>query len=280
MSSIMHNSQQADEELAFLKRQLEMLNKDHDSLHLENVNLRKQLGRAEQSLKECLWDDQESTSLSPAWGDMLAYLNHQDPFPTIMYQMVKRGGILWGQLREQLAAVTQERDRWMEDSQRQSRTIQRLADAAEDRNKVDAARAALHAEELAAMKQERYKAIKNESAIRTLMECYQLGGCTDYERLARDLAASQASEQQLREAAKLFKAYASVDVTDACGYEQAVAAVKSQLDTTALDRSNKLYAAGVLEEFRKRFSSSYMTQHFIVGQISEKAEQLRKEAGE
>jgi len=35
-----------DEELAFVKRQLEMLNKDHDSLHLENVNLRKQASRA------------------------------------------------------------------------------------------------------------------------------------------------------------------------------------------------------------------------------------------
>ncbi len=60
----------------------------------------------------------------------------------------------WNAQQEQLAAMTQERDRWMEDSQRQSRTIQRLADAAEDRNKVDAARAVLHAEELAALEAE------------------------------------------------------------------------------------------------------------------------------
>ena len=31
--------------------------------------------------------------------------------------------------------------------------------------------------------------IRNESAIRLLMECYQLGGCTDHERLACDLTA-------------------------------------------------------------------------------------------
>ena len=51
----------------------------------------------------------------------------------------------------------------------------------------------------AAMTQERDQSIKNEAAIRTLMECYQLGGCTDHERLARNLAAAQAQVQQLRE---------------------------------------------------------------------------------
>ena len=53
--------------------------------------------------------------------------------------------------------------------------------------------------------QERDEARRNEAAIRTLMECYQLGGCTDHERLARNLAASQAREQQLRAALEICK---------------------------------------------------------------------------
>ncbi len=94
---------------------------------------------------------------------------------------------------------------------------------------------------------------------------------------SEQLAASQAREQQLREALE-FVRYNTGD--NSYANMRATKALALPSDTTALDRRNKRYAAGVLEEFRKRFSSSYMMQHFIVGQISEKAEQLRKEAGE
>ena len=49
-----------------------------------------------------------------------------------------------------LAAMTKERDRWQEDSMRQAATINRMSAATEDRNEVDQLRHAEHDKELAA----------------------------------------------------------------------------------------------------------------------------------
>jgi TPP-dependent trihydroxycyclohexane-1,2-dione (THcHDO) dehydratase len=53
-------------------------------------------------------------------------------------------------LRAQVAALTNERDRWREDSMRQAATINRMSAAAEDRDEVDQLRHAEHEKELAA----------------------------------------------------------------------------------------------------------------------------------
>lgn len=55
---------------------------------------------------------------------------------------------------EQLKEIEADRDRWREDSMRQAETIKRMAEAAEDRNKVDAIRAKIHEAELVALKSE------------------------------------------------------------------------------------------------------------------------------
>jgi urease accessory protein UreF len=61
-------------------------------------------------------------------------------------------------LTAELERVTAERDRWMEDSMRQTHTINRLAAAIEDRNKVDAIRHADYVATLAAAEAERDEA--------------------------------------------------------------------------------------------------------------------------
>jgi predicted nucleic acid-binding Zn-ribbon protein len=58
-------------------------------------------------------------------------------------------------LKDQLATMTKERDRWQEDSMRQAATINRMSAATEDRNEVDQLRHAEHEKELAAMTKER-----------------------------------------------------------------------------------------------------------------------------
>lgn len=95
---------------------------------------------------------------------------------------------------------------------------------------------------------ERDQARKNESAIRTLMECYQLGGCTDHERLARNLAASQAREQQLREALKV------VEQTLTYGQSYTVnAALALPQDDTALRQYVRSEQAKLLREMAEHF---------------------------
>ncbi len=105
-------------------------------------------------------------------------------------------------LRDQLAAMTKERDE-LQDKCNNFASKCRTAIAESDALNLELQKrdkcsymgpmrdCPTHgeSEQLAAMTQERDKSIRNESAIRTLMECYQLGGCTDHERLARDLAA-------------------------------------------------------------------------------------------
>ncbi len=54
------------------------------------------------------------------------------------------------ELKEQLTRIQSDRDRWQEDSMRQAATINRLAAAAEDRNRVDESRELLHQSELTA----------------------------------------------------------------------------------------------------------------------------------
>ena len=56
------------------------------------------------------------------------------------------------QLKTENAALRAEVARWQEDSMRQAATINRMAAAAEDRNKVDAVREAFHQSELASLK--------------------------------------------------------------------------------------------------------------------------------
>lgn len=68
----------------------------------EIAALTQQLTRTEQSLKDCLRDECGSSEGTPAWGDMLHYLNHQAPFPAEVYQMVKNAAVLWGRLRIRL----------------------------------------------------------------------------------------------------------------------------------------------------------------------------------
>jgi hypothetical protein len=82
-----------------------------------------------------------------------------------------------------------------------------------------------------------------------------------------DLAASQAREQQFREA--LEKYYFD--------FKLAKELLASPSGTTALDRSNKLYAAGVLRELCK-FAATHQCNFDLW--LLDKAEQLRKEAGE
>jgi hypothetical protein len=64
--------------------------------------------RAEQQVKELLWDDPEDIpSFGPAFGDLLCYLNHQDPFPSEIYKMMSGGAKKWAQLkaeRDELSA--------------------------------------------------------------------------------------------------------------------------------------------------------------------------------
>jgi hypothetical protein len=110
-------------------------------------------------------------------------------------------------LTEQLKVITAERDRWMEDSQRQTKTIQRLADAVEDRNKVDVNREAFHAEQLAAMTMERH-----DLANRVMVAEHKLAAMTAerdsfrqsladmYDERTARLEEAQAREQQLRKA--------------------------------------------------------------------------------
>ena len=59
--------------------------------------------RAEQQVKELLWDDPEDEpSFGPTWGDLLVYLNKQKPFPEEMYSMMRQGAKKWMQMKEQL----------------------------------------------------------------------------------------------------------------------------------------------------------------------------------
>jgi hypothetical protein len=105
----------------------------------------------------------------------------------------------------------------------------------------------------------------------------------------KKLAASQAREQRLREAASAAHRTLSYKIggTYKDGYggsdrdaQSAVAlyeALALPSDTTALDRSNKLYAAGVLRELCK-FAFTHQCNFDLW--LLDKAEQLRKEAGE
>ena len=81
-----------------------------DSLEQQVAALTEQRDRAEQQVKELLWDDPVEPSFGPAFGDLLMYLNHQTPHPTEIYQMMSNGTKLWQQMKDQVAVLTKERD--------------------------------------------------------------------------------------------------------------------------------------------------------------------------
>ena len=77
-----------------------------ESLEQQVAALTEQRDRAEQQVKELLWDDPVEPSFGPAFGDLLVYLNHQTPHPTELYQMMSNGTKLWQQMKDQVAALT------------------------------------------------------------------------------------------------------------------------------------------------------------------------------
>lgn len=96
------------------------------------------------------------------------------------------------------------------------------------------------------------------------------------------LAASQAREQQRAEALELL--WASEGQPDVGDLVTIEAARNIPSDTTALTRANKMYAAEVLDELAALFEAYDSDDAYVDAQIStavttDKAEQLRKEAG-
>ena len=77
-----------------------------ERLRLINVKLTRERDQAERTVKELLWDDPgDIPAFGSSFGDLLSYLNHQDPFPADMYEMVKVGAIKWMQLKDDIAAL-------------------------------------------------------------------------------------------------------------------------------------------------------------------------------
>jgi hypothetical protein len=98
-------------------------------------------------------------------------------------------------LRAQVAALTEERDRWQEDSMRQAATINRMFAATEDRNEVDRLRHAEHEKELATMTKE----LKYEKMNTEVWRRDAEGKLEDRTAAYHELAAAQAHIAQLRE---------------------------------------------------------------------------------
>ena len=57
-------------------------------------------------------------------------------------------------IKSQMRQVERERDKWREDAMTLSKTVKRMGEAAEDRNKVDMIRLALHEQDTATLKAE------------------------------------------------------------------------------------------------------------------------------
>jgi hypothetical protein len=99
---------------------------------------------------------------------------------------------------------------------------------------------------------------------------------------SEQLAASQAREASLREALAHIAEYWCGNRNDTAMFDACISvigiaeeALATPSDTTALDRSNKLYAAGVLRELCK-FAFTHQCNFDLW--LLDKAEQLRKEA--
>ena len=116
-------------------------------------------------------------------------------------------------LHEQIAALTKERDAWNHEFK------------------------CAYAREVTAQ--------NNEAAIRLLMETYQLGGCTDHERLARNLLASQAREAKLREALEDIKFCTAPEPDDGSHHENAYLIAT---ETVALPTDNTALQQRLAEE--------------------------------
>jgi chromosome segregation ATPase len=163
-------------------------------------------------------------------------------------------------LDEKLAAATQERNRF----ERHAKVLQ-----VEKANAVVAYER--ERDKLAAVTQERDDLQDQVNAERDAKYAIQ-----------DKLAASQAYSQQFREALKWLESALSSHIK-VYGFSQNAHAIldtcKRTLalpsDTTALDRSNKLYAAGVLRELCK-FAFTHQCNFDLW--LLDKAEQLRKEA--
>ncbi len=146
------------------------------------------------------------------------------------------------QLQKQLAAMTQERDALVQRIRDYSDTTSGCPDVLVSRELLS----------------------KNFPTLYREMECRNA------------LAASQAREAALREALEFYMTPPIGQLNDhhIAAAKLGVAALAAPHDTTALDRSNKLYAAGVLENMAKM--APYVDDH--VAMLNNRAEHLRKEA--